>query len=96
MSHSVYIKGQRWVVCDRCGFDRRANEVSKEWTGFIVCTDTCLDQRNPQELRRDTVREEGKITGPVRPPPSSETFTDVTYADDGLGDAPSGTFNNEL
>ena len=88
--------GNRWVVCDRCGFDRRLNEVVKEWTGYVVCRDTCLDVRNPQELFRNPVKEEGVVRGEVRSPPTTETYTDVTYADDGIPDVPSGTFNNAL
>lgn len=99
MSHlpnSGFLPGNRWAVCDRCGFDRRLSDVATEWTGLVVCRDTCLDVRNPQELRRDTIKNEGKVEGPVRSPPTTDTFTDVTYADDGIGDTPSGTFDNAL
>lgn len=94
MSHTpLWIPGKRWVVCDRCGFDFRIDEVAREWTGLTVCKATCLDERNPQELRRHEARQEGKVSGPVRPPPATETFVDVTFAAVSDDDVPSGTFN---
>lgn len=45
----VYIAGDYYVLCDICGFKKRRSECSKDWEGKLVCTATCLDQRNPQE-----------------------------------------------
>lgn len=44
----VYIPGDHWKICDRCGFKRRKSETRKEWTGLIVCTDTCWEKKHPQ------------------------------------------------
>lgn len=45
----VYVAGDYYVLCDICGFKKRRTECSKDWEGKIVCTATCLDQRNPQD-----------------------------------------------
>lgn len=47
-----------WGECQRCGFKRRLSELAKEWTGFKVCRDTCLDPK-PAELRPPPVKPEG-------------------------------------
>lgn len=44
--------GNHWMVCDRCGFDRRLAEMRKEWTGLWVCEDKCWESRHPQDFVR--------------------------------------------
>jgi len=43
-----YYSGRHLVICDRCGFRRYDDEVKREWTGSIVCADTCWEARHPQ------------------------------------------------
>ena len=44
--------GKWLVICDRCGFKKTNDQVRKEWTGLIVCADTCWEPRHPQEFVR--------------------------------------------
>lgn len=48
--------GQWKAVCDRCGFDFKARQLRKEWTGLRVCsgpdTNDCWEERHPQEQLR--------------------------------------------
>lgn len=51
--------GQWNAVCDRCGFEFKARQLSKEWTGLMVCrgagTNDCWEPRHPQESVRGRV-----------------------------------------
>jgi hypothetical protein len=38
------------VVCDRCGLKRKNYQLRQEWTGLMVCADTCYETRHPQTL----------------------------------------------
>lgn len=94
MAHSRspgYDPGNHWVVCMRCGFDYRANEIvkDKQKPGLLVCRD-CFDGRHPQEFVR-SVPERMTPQGPVFPPPT-EVFEDRDFADQQVT-VPSGTFN---
>jgi hypothetical protein len=42
------------VTCDRCGRKLKNWQVSKEWTGLIVCAE-CIDERQPQDFVRGRV-----------------------------------------
>jgi hypothetical protein len=38
MVNDNYYKHGSWnVICQRCGFKHKAEEVKKEWTGLTVC-----------------------------------------------------------
>ena len=97
----MYQPGKWYVICDRCGRKRYSNEVSKEWTGVIVCTDTCLDMRSEQDFLRTPIdKQDVPFT---RPSPTVDAnwpnFADVTH-DTTTGTQertiPSGTFDNAL
>lgn len=47
-----YKAGDNWSTCRRCGFERRVSELSEEWNGLKVCTDTCYEIRHPQDFLR--------------------------------------------
>lgn len=66
----TYIPGNRWLVCDRCGFKRRVAQISKEWDGLMVCTATCLDPPPPQLFTPD-VWPEGVPIPDSRPEPAN-------------------------
>jgi hypothetical protein len=51
MSREIFILGDFNRICDRCGFQYKASETRKEWTGLIVC-DRCWEERHPQEFVR--------------------------------------------
>ena len=38
--------------CDRCGRYRLEQDLQKEYTGAVVCIDTCLEERHPVETAR--------------------------------------------
>lgn len=38
------------VICDRCGFKKWNHELRKEWTGLMVCRETCFETRHPQDF----------------------------------------------
>ena len=50
MARKPYVEGEYKVMCDICGSVRYASETSMNWKGERVCTDTCLEPRNPQEM----------------------------------------------
>ena len=77
----MYIPGDPFFICDRCGFKRRRSEVRKEWTGFIVCSDTCWEPKHPQlEIK---ARPDRQAVKDARPEPEDVFLSagDVT-ADD--------------
>jgi len=48
--------GQWNAICQRCGFEYKSRQISKEWTGLRVCkgsgTNECWEPRHPQENLR--------------------------------------------
>lgn len=56
------------AICDRCSFKKWNYELRKEWTGLMVCADTCWEARHPQ----DTLRGKPDKQNPpwVRPEPA--------------------------
>lgn len=70
----TYRPGSWWRICDRCGWKRRAEDTAKEWTGLIVCRDTCLDVRNPQDFVRG-VRDRQAVPNPRPEPPDRFLFS---------------------
>ena len=56
------------ALCDRCGLKRKNYMLAKEWTGLMVCKDTCWEPRHPQTMLH--VPEEQISTPWARPEPS--------------------------
>ena len=86
----------KWnVICDRCGFKYKNDQVKKEWTGQIVC-ELCFETRHPQDFVR-AVKDDQTV--PFTRPEKADVFVDVTYDAGVLAEAhqtvPSGTFNTE-
>lgn len=75
---NYYEPGQWNVICDRCGLKRKSGQVRQEWTGLMVCADTCYETRHPQTLIQ--VPEEHINTEWARPEPA-DIFIDVPYID---------------
>jgi len=42
-----YRAGENYVACERCGFKRLASECRKTWDGWVVCADTCWEEKHP-------------------------------------------------
>jgi hypothetical protein len=66
----------KWkAICDRCGLERWASELRKEWTGYMVCADTCWEPRHPQEHVRGVADKQSPPW--VRPEPA-DVFLDTS------------------
>lgn len=79
MGNKDYLKLGSWaVICDRCGFKYRGEDLIKEWTGLRVCT-TCHEPRNRQDFL--TGVPDGKIKAYTRPV-ATEVFVDVSTTPD--------------
>jgi len=97
-----YFKHGSWnAICDRCGFQYKAEDLRREWTGAMVChgggTNNCWEPRHPQDFIK--TRPETQAVEPALPEPT-DTFVSVTYAAPSVGvqdnTIPSGTFNNAI
>jgi hypothetical protein len=48
--------GKWLVICDRCGFKRLSDQVTKTWDNLIVCKpavkEGCFEHRHPQDFVR--------------------------------------------
>lgn len=66
----------KWnVICDRCGRKYKNDEVTREWTGLIVCKDRCFEVRHPQDFVRS--RPDDQRVEFTRPEPTDQ-FVDYT------------------
>lgn len=72
-----YQPGNYWLVCDRCGFDYRLEDMVEEWTGAVVCRRWCYEPRHPQDLLRG-FEDDQSPRGLTRTEPDDE-FVDVTF-----------------
>ncbi|MGL5076090.1 MAG: hypothetical protein ACRDBG_09665 [Waterburya sp.] len=59
-----YHPGVWSVICDRCGFEFKSNQVRKTWDGLYVCKDD-WEKRHEQDLLRP--KKEKIITDFQRP-----------------------------
>lgn len=75
MPRNRLVLGQWNVICDRCGFKFKNDELQQEWTGLRVCS-KCIEPRHPQTLLK--VREESTATPWSRPEPE-DIYVDVDY-----------------
>ena len=66
----MYIVGDNFLVCDECGFKRRASKMRKNWKNQMVCADTCYEPRHPQSMVRN--RPERIVVPNPRPMPEDE------------------------
>lgn len=73
---SWYKHGSWNVLCDVCGFKRKAEDVRKNWKGLFVCADSCWEPRHPQDFLRGV--EEKAAPDFIRNEPE-DTFTDVCW-----------------
>jgi hypothetical protein len=49
-----YLHGSNNVICDRCGFKYKRDDLRKEWNGIWSCfggnTNNCWEPRHPQDF----------------------------------------------
>lgn len=57
--------------CMRCGFIRGISKLRKEWTGLLVCADTCWEPKHPQMSLRGVPDDQ---TVPWKRPPPEPIF----------------------
>jgi hypothetical protein len=75
-----YLELGKWnVICDRCSFEFKNDELRKEWTGLMVCCN-CYETRHPQTLIK--VPEE-QIAVPWSRPEPADVFMDPYIQTDG-------------
>jgi len=60
-----YQAGRPWAVCDRCAQQYRLDELTKEWSGLMVCSD-CWDPK-PDTLSPPVIYPEGQPYPDARP-----------------------------
>lgn len=94
--------GKWLVICDRCGFERKNDQVQKTWDGYMVCKPEvkigCFETRHPLDFIR--TKPDNQSVPFVRKAPEETFVTGVTY-DTSVGvqenTIPTGTFttNNE-
>ena len=94
---SDYLQFGSWnCICQRCGVKRKAEDISKEWTGLLVCTTKCLDQRHPQDFVKSVKDDQ---TVPYTSPEPTDVTVSVTYDTEvGVQEhiIPTGTFDGSL
>ena len=44
--------GDNNVICDRCGFKRKASTMRREWNNLVVCREECWEPRHSQDFVR--------------------------------------------
>ena len=64
MARKPYIRGEYKVMCDICGEVRYASQTRMNWKGERVCSDTCWEPRNPQEMAIKVPKEERAVPNP--------------------------------
>ena len=71
-----YFKSGSWnITCDRCSKKTKADEIKKEWTGFLVCP-SCYETRHSQDFVR---ARQDKISVPFTRPRPVDVFVIVDY-----------------
>ena len=71
-----YFKSGSWnITCDRCSKKTKADEIKKEWTGFLVCP-VCFEYRHEQDFVR---ARQDKISVPFTRPRPVDVFVIVDY-----------------
>ena len=69
-STTQYYNGSWNVICDQCGRQYKANELSMRWDGLMVCSGD-WEPRQPQDFVHGVA---DKMTPPFTRPQQSDTF----------------------
>ena len=80
-----YKPGDYNVICDECGFKRKASECRRRFDGAFVCADTCWEPIHPQEYVK--ARHDKQRVPLARVDPDSEIGTTAVKVAASLGDA---------
>lgn len=80
MGRADYLElGTNNALCDRCQKKYKANQLKKEWTGWMVC-DSCWEPRHPQEFLKGHDEDENVPWSR----PDSDADTNTTTVDGSL------------
>jgi len=89
--------GEYWIVCDRCGENRRKSDIRKTWDNLLVCYPECWEPRQPQDFvkakvdfqavpearpERNTVLRETTLSSAGSKDDTTVELADVTYVAD--------------
>lgn len=64
----MYIAGDYWMICDRCGFKRRRSQMQKTWDGLWVCPED-FETRHPQDYVKGVVDKQSVPVARPEPDP---------------------------
>jgi len=78
----MYIPGDHWLICDRCGFKTRRSQAQKTWDGLMVCFKD-WEPRHPQDYMVKGVPD-GKFVVDARPRPA-DVFRTATGVQQSIG-----------
>ena len=71
------IKGDWNVICDVCGFKKKASEVKPRWDGLWVCKED-WESRHPQDFIHITPDDQSVPFSRPDEPSNTETFVDTS------------------
>lgn len=91
MAKTYFKKGDHNAICDRCGFEFKASQLRKEWTGLYVCKDD-LELRHPQDFQKG-VKDDPSVAW-TRPDAPENTIDTSGFIS--VDPVPSGTFDGSL
>ena len=74
----AYHPGNHLVLCDRCGLKKLRTECRKEWTGLLVCANTCWESKHPQLTVKS--KKDMQAVRDARPEPD-DVYLSTAYAD---------------
>lgn len=82
MSYKPSYEAGKWkVLCDRCGFTYKSDELKQEWTGLMVC-DSCWEARHPVDFIKAPV---GEKALPWTRGEATDQFVTVDYVASTVG-----------
>ena len=79
----MYVKGDYWLICDRCGFQYRKSEMRETWDHLWVCPED-WEPRHPQ-LDVKAIPDDQRV--PVARPDKSSALGSTTVATTAAADA---------
>ena len=89
MRTTEWKRGSFSVLCDRCGFKYKAEQLKEEYDGLMVChgpnTLQCWEPRHPQEMIRP-LPEPAKLPWTRPEPPDVYLFSCSTSGRRGVAD----------
>lgn len=76
MANDSLILGEWNVICQVCGFKKKASQIRRRWDGFLVCEDD-YEIRHPQDFVR--ARPDTHVLPFVNPDAAPQFVSDFNY-----------------